>query len=119
VKLLKILSLAALLLLAASSLFAQTNLPDPNDSACWQSLVALHDCVQAQNDRALSQAERCTSYPVYQCEPEAQPNTQEARLQKQKSTGAVAKVNASTNAAQTNVQSDGSGNGSKSSGGTQ
>jgi hypothetical protein len=84
VKLLKFLSPAALLLLAASSLFAQTNMPDPNDSACWQSLAALHSCVQAENDRAMAQAERCTSYPEYQCQPEPeQPrHKQEAQLQK-------------------------------------
>lgn len=86
-KLLKILTIASLLLVAASTLSAQNSLPDPNDSACWQSLDALHACSQVQNDRALAQAERCTSYPEYQCEPvseQPQPTVQEARLQKQK-----------------------------------
>jgi len=87
VKLLKILPIVALLLVAASTLSAQNNLPDPNDSACWQSLDALHECAQVQSDRATSQAERCTSYPEYQCQPEsAQPQqmTHVARAKKQK-----------------------------------
>jgi len=91
-KLLTILLTATLLLLTASAVSAQNSLPDTNDAACWQSLDALHDCAQAQQDRAMAQAERCTSYPEYQCEPEsAQPqhvNTQEARLQKQKAKAA-------------------------------
>jgi hypothetical protein len=94
-KLFTILLTATLLLLAASAVSAQNSLPDPNDAACWQSLDALHDCAQAQQDRAMAQAERCTSYPEYQCEPEsAQPQhvtTQEARLLKQKTkTGSTA-----------------------------
>ena len=86
-KFLTLLFTAALLLVAASSLSAQNNLPDPNDSACWQSLDALHDCAQVQNDRAMAQAKRCTSYPEYQCEPEsevAQPVVREAHVRKQK-----------------------------------
>jgi hypothetical protein len=78
---------AAMFLLAASSLFAQNNLPDPDDSDCWQSLTALHQCAQLQQDRAASQAQRCTSYPEYQCEPEPEQPRQMAhvvRLQKQK-----------------------------------
>jgi len=86
-KLLKMFSIAALLLLAVSTVSAQNNLPDPNDSACWQSLEALHNCAQMQNDRAMAQAERCTSYPEYQCEPESeQPQmVHAAHVQKQKS----------------------------------
>ncbi len=37
-KLLTILITATLLLVAASTVSAQNNLPDPNDAACWQSL---------------------------------------------------------------------------------
>jgi hypothetical protein len=77
----------AMFLLAASSLLAQNNLPDPDDSACWQSLTALHQCAQLQQDRAASQAQRCTSYPEYQCEPESEQPRHMAhavRLQKQK-----------------------------------
>lgn len=86
-KLLKLLSIAALLFLAVSTVSAQNNLPDPNDSACWQSLGTLHNCAQVQNDRAMAQAERCTSYPEYQCEPESeQPQMAHvAHVQKQKS----------------------------------
>lgn len=86
-KLLTILITATLLMLASSSVFAQNSLPDPNDAACWQSLDALHNCAQAQQDRAMAQAERCTSYPEYQCEPESAPpqqvTAQEERLRKQ------------------------------------
>jgi hypothetical protein len=85
-KLLKVLSIAAVLLFAVSAASAQNNLSNPNDSACWQSLEALHSCAQAQYDREMAQAERCTSYPEYQCEPESQPiqNVHVAKMQKQK-----------------------------------
>jgi hypothetical protein len=91
-KLLKILPIVALLLLAVSTLSAQNNLADANDSACWQSLDALHECAQVQHDRALSQAERCTSYPEYQCQPESeQPQmVHVARVKKQKAKDANA-----------------------------
>jgi CHAD domain-containing protein len=88
VKILTSVLTAVLLLVAASSLSsAQNNLADPTDTACWQSLETLHNCAQVQNDRAMAQAERCTSYPEYQCEPESEQPQQvmhEARLQKQK-----------------------------------
>jgi hypothetical protein len=108
-KLLKFLSLPALLL-TTSLLFAQSSLPDPDDSACWQSLAALHNCVQAQQDRAMAQAERCTSYPEYQCQPEPQENTQQARVKKQKSITTTAKAKASANASGTQTPSNESGN---------
>jgi hypothetical protein len=107
-KLLTVLITATFMLLAVSSLSAQNNLPDSNDAACWQSLDALHDCAQAQQDRAMAQADRCTSYPEYQCEPEsAQPQhvtAHEARLQKQK-TKSASKAAQSRN---TSVDSPGS-----------
>ena|ERR1700733_15395683 len=91
-KLFTILLTASLFLLAASAVSAQNSLPDPNDAACWQSLDALHDCAQAQQDRSMAQAERCTSYPEYQCEPEfTQPQrvaAKVARLEKQKTKAA-------------------------------
>lgn len=93
-KLFTILLTATLLLLTASTVSAQNSLPDPNDAACWRSLDALHDCAQAQQDRAMAQAERCTSYPEYQCEPEsAQPQhaiAQAARQRKQKAASTAA-----------------------------
>jgi hypothetical protein len=86
-KLLKMFSIAALLLLAVSTVSAQNTLPDPNDSACWQSLEALHNCAQAQYDREVAQAQRCTSYPEYQCEPESeQPQTVHVAHLKQNAT---------------------------------
>jgi len=106
-KLFTILFTATLLLLTALALSAQNSLPDPNDAACWQSLDALHDCAQVQQDRAMAQADRCTSYPEYQCEPEtAQPqrvSTQEARLRTQKT------KTASTAAQARNTSHDSSG----------
>jgi hypothetical protein len=98
-KLLKIMTVAGLLLVAASVLAAQNSLPDPNDNSCWQSLDALHACAQAQNDRALAQAERCTSYPEYQCEPEPQ-SAQNAHVAKAK------KQRAKTTSAQSHQTSD-------------
>ena len=84
---LKFFPLTILSLLTAMPVFAQNNLPDANDTVCWQSMTALHNCVQEQQDKAMSQAERCTSYPEYQCEPESeflspQQKAQEARLHK-------------------------------------
>lgn len=92
-KLFKLSLIAATFLLAASSLLAQNSLPDANDSACWQSLSALHQCAQAQQDRAMYQAQRCTSYPEYQCEPSSEQPRQTAHmthLQKQKAKDAKA-----------------------------
>jgi hypothetical protein len=108
-KLLKISLAAATFFLAASSLFAQSNLPDANDGACWQSLTALHQCAQTQQDRAMSQAQRCTSYPEYQCQPEVQTaqNAGVAKVQKHKKSKATAASTAQPH------QATGSGSGSE------
>ena len=58
-----------LMILSVAPLSAQSGLPDPQDDACWQSLSALHACQVEQYNRAMDQAERCTSYPEYQCMP--------------------------------------------------
>jgi hypothetical protein len=88
---------------------AQNNLADPNDSACWQSVEALHNCAQVQNDRAIAQAERCTSYPEYQCEAEPdqpQQTASVARVHKQHSKAASASAVKSHPAQGSNSDSD-------------
>jgi hypothetical protein len=66
-KLQKIIAVGILLLLSAAALSAQNALPNPNDDACWSSLAALRACELQAYDRAMDQAQRCTSYPEYQC----------------------------------------------------
>jgi hypothetical protein len=58
-----------LLLMSAVALPAQNMLPDANNDACWQSLSSLHACELAQQQREMDYAQRCTSYPEYQCQP--------------------------------------------------
>ena len=59
--------IALLLLLSVATLPAQNSLPNPNNDACWSSLSALRACqLQAYNE-AQDYAQRCTSYPEYQC----------------------------------------------------
>ena len=58
-----------LLLLSAAVLPAQSTLPDANNDSCWQSLSSLHACQLAQQQRETDYAQRCTSYPEYQCLP--------------------------------------------------
>lgn len=111
-KLLKMFSIAALLLLAVSVVSAQNTLPDPNDSTCWQSLEALRTCAQAQYDREAAQAQRCTSYPEYQCEPESEQlqTVHVAHLKKQQSTagsGAAAQSVTATQSHQAPTNSSG------------
>lgn len=49
---------------------AQNVLPDEQNQACWQDLNSLRQCVATQQQKLADQAERCTSYPEYQCAPE-------------------------------------------------
>jgi Family of unknown function (DUF6520) len=108
-KFLKFLLPAAFLLLAISSLAAQTDLPNANDSACWTSLTALHNCVQAQQERAMAQAESCTSYPEYQCNPETLASVQQGQLQKQVAKHSnAAPAQAQPNASKNTLKSQGS-----------
>ncbi len=71
-KLQKLIAVGILLLLSAAALSAQNTLADPNDDACWSSLAALRACELQAYDRAMDQAQRCTSYPEYQCLPAAE-----------------------------------------------
>ena len=79
-----------LLLMSAVALPAQNMLPDANNDACWQSLSSLHACELAQQQREMDYAQRCTSYPEYQCLPATE---QSKNLE---AAGALAKLDAST-----------------------
>jgi hypothetical protein len=68
-KLQKFIPVGILLLLSVASLSAQNTLPNPHDDACWSSLSALRACQLQAYDKAMDQAQRCTSYPEYQCFP--------------------------------------------------
>jgi hypothetical protein len=68
-KLQKLIPVALLLLLSVATVPAQNTLPNPNDDACWSSLSALRACQLQAYDKAIDQAQRCTSYPEYQCFP--------------------------------------------------
>ena len=57
------------LLMSAATLSAQNALPNPNNDACWQSLSSLRACQLAQYEHEIDYAQRCTSYPEYQCLP--------------------------------------------------
>jgi hypothetical protein len=60
-----------LLLGSAAGISAQNSSSISHDDACWASLEALRTCELAQEKLAIEQAERCTSYPEYQCMPAA------------------------------------------------
>ena len=68
-KLQKLIPVGILLLLSVATLSAQNTLPNPHDDACWSSLSALRACQLQAYDKAMDQAQRCTSYPEYQCLP--------------------------------------------------
>jgi hypothetical protein len=71
-KLQKLIPVGILLLLSVATLSAQNSLPNPHDDACWSSLSALRACQLQAYDQVLDQAQRCTSYPEYQCLPPAE-----------------------------------------------
>ena len=60
-------SIGILLLVSVATLAAQNSLPNPNDDACWSSLSALRACQLQAYNQAQDYAQRCTSYPEYQC----------------------------------------------------
>jgi hypothetical protein len=72
-KLQRLIPVALLLLLSVATLSAQNAVPNPHDDACWSSLSALRACEIQAYDQAMDQAQRCTSYPEYQCLPADQP----------------------------------------------
>lgn len=72
-KTLKLISIGVLLLVSVATLPAQTSLPNPHDDGCWSSLAALRACQLQAYDQAVEYAQRCTSYPEYQCNDYYQP----------------------------------------------
>ncbi len=68
-KLKKFIPIGLLLLVSVATLSAQSTLPNPHDDACWSSLSALRACQLQAYDQAADYAQRCTSYPEYQCLP--------------------------------------------------
>ena len=65
--------LGIVLLGLVSWVSAQNSLPNPNDDNCWSSLTALRACQIQAYDEAQDYAQRCTSYPEYQCNDYYQP----------------------------------------------
>ena len=66
----KLIPIAILFLLSVVSLSAQNVVAaSSSDDSCWTSLNALHACQQKADELAMQQAERCTSYPEFQCNP--------------------------------------------------
>ncbi len=68
-KIQKLIPIGILLLVSAATLSAQSALPNPHDDACWSSLSALRACDLQAYNQVMEQAQRCTSYPEYQCLP--------------------------------------------------
>jgi hypothetical protein len=92
----KLVPIGILLVLSAATLSAQNTLPDPHNDACWQSLSALRACELEQYNLALDQAQRCTSYPEYQCMP--------ASVEESNSKAKIAKRIPKTNNADTSAR---------------
>jgi hypothetical protein len=72
----KLMLVGILLLVSVAALSAQNALPDPHNDACWSSLNALRACQLQAYNAAMDQAQRCTSYPEYQCLPAEEPIAQ-------------------------------------------
>ena len=89
-KLQKIIPVGILLLLSVATMSAQSALPNPHDDACWSSFDALRACQIQAYDKAMDQAQRCTSYPEYQCLPAEVP--QQQKTSAKHSAKAVAKT---------------------------
>ncbi|MGB8769514.1 MAG: hypothetical protein WCC92_07865 [Candidatus Korobacteraceae bacterium] len=86
----KLIPVALLLLVSAATLSAQNTLPNPHDDTCWSSLSALRACELQAYDKAMDQAQRCTSYPEYQCLPAAEQPQQ--KMSSKSSAKGVAKI---------------------------
>ncbi len=80
-KTLKLLSIGVLLLVSVATLSAQNTLPNPNNDSCWSSLAALRACQLQAYQQEQDYAQRCTSYPEYQCIPEYVPMTKTSAKQ--------------------------------------
>jgi hypothetical protein len=93
-KLQKLIPVGILLLLSVATLSAQNSLPNPHDDACWSSLSALRACQLQAYDQAMDYAQRCTSYPEYQCAPPAEQPAQ--KVAGKQTSKAVSKAASST-----------------------
>ena len=80
-KTLKLLSIGVLLLVSVATLSAQNTVPNPNNDSCWSSLAALRACQLQAYQQEQDYAQRCTSYPEYQCIPEYVPMTKTSAKQ--------------------------------------
>jgi len=89
----KLIAVGILLLASVAALSAQNTLPNPHDDACWSSLDTLRTCQLQAYNAALDQAQRCTSYPEYQCLP-AEEQTQQKVSAKHAAKGASQANNA-------------------------
>ena len=102
---------ALLLLFSAALLPAQNTLPDAHNDACWSSLSALRGCQLKAGEQAQAYAQRCTSYPEYQCfdyyQPQPKPTKTAAKVEpNKKHTSPVASTEAAPSADE-QVQSSG------------
>ncbi|MGC2108313.1 MAG: hypothetical protein WA655_02280 [Candidatus Korobacteraceae bacterium] len=93
-KTLKLIPIGILLLLSVATLSAQNTLPDPHNDNCWSSLAALRACQLQAYDEAQDYAQRCTSYPEYQCNNYYQPQ-QKAAVKQAKTIPQTANSNSS------------------------
>jgi len=104
-KTLKLISIGVLLLVSVATLSAQNSLPNPHDDACWSSLAALRACQLKAYDQAVDYAQRCTSYPEYQCNDYYQPQQKRTSKSEVKATPNATNT-APSAAANANVTSD-------------
>jgi len=95
-KTLKLVTIGALLLVSVATVSAQTSLPNPQDDACWSSLAALRACQLKTYDLAVDYAQRCSSYPEYQCNDYYQP--QQKRISKSEAKSAPNPTNTTPSA---------------------
>jgi hypothetical protein len=71
-KIQKLISVGILLLLSVAVLSAQDSLPNPHDDASGSSVAALRAWDLQAYNQFMDQAQRCNSYPEYQCLPAAE-----------------------------------------------
>jgi hypothetical protein len=85
----KLLMIGFLVLISVAGVSAQNTLPNPNDNSCWSSLEALRACQLQAYNAETDYAQRCTSYPEYQCAPTgAQRNPENAAVKQDKNKSA-------------------------------
>ena len=85
----KLLMIGFLVLIFVAGVSAQNTLPKPNDNSCWSSLEALRTCQLQAYNAETDYAQRCTSYPEYQCAlAGAQRNPENAAAKRDKNKGA-------------------------------